>query len=197
MAEFIKVYENGIPDEICDNLVAAIDNNKNLATKADEDWRRCLMLSYPHNSIDSSNEVFDQLKGSIKSLFQRFKDDVGQFGGRGTLHFCSQLEKPNIILYVPSETKRETFHNHSDNWSTDSSTRQVSIILYLNDVEEGGCTTFPYYDISVKPKKGSVLMFPSFYTYTHHGEAPKSGPKYIAVTWMHFAGPTKYSTFGI
>ena len=196
MAEFIRIYDSAISDDMCDRLMSEIDENAHLGDKADEPWRRCLMLSYPHGSIDGSGEMFDQLKMKFRELFQLFKSDIGQAGGSGTLNFCSLIEKPNIILYVPNETKQEMFHDHSDNWSQDSSTRQVSLILYLNDVDDGGCTVFPYYDISVKPKKGTVLMFPSFYTYTHHAEAPKSGPKYVVVSWIHFgSGTTKYISY--
>jgi len=196
MAEFIKIYNNAFSDEMCDKLMLEIDNNGHLANRADEPWRRCLMLSYPNNLITGSDELFNQVKTTMKQLFNRFKDDIGQDGGRGTLHFCSLIEKPNIIMYAPNDTKQEMFHDHSDNWSQDSSTRQVSVIIYLNDVEEGGCTVFPYYKMSVKPKKGTVLMFPSFYTYTHHAEAPISGKKYIVVTWAHFGnGATKYLSY--
>lgn len=204
MAEFIKIYENAISNELCDKLMLEINTNPTIATRADESWRRCLMLSYPNNLIIGSENIFNQVKSQCRELFNKFKDDIGQNGGKGTLNFCSLIEKPNIILYIPNDKKQEMFHDHSDNWSQDSSTRQVSVILYLNDVEEGGCTVFPYYNMSVKPKKGSILMFPSFYTYTHHAEPPISNPKYIMVTWIHFGNGsngsnsdngTKYFTY--
>ena len=39
--------------------------------------------------------------------------------------------------------------------------RIMTIFLYLNDVEEGGNTSFPELGISVKPKKGSALLWPN------------------------------------
>ena len=35
------------------------------------------------------------------------------------------------------------------------------MFLYLNDVEEGGGTRFPLLDITVQPKMGSAILWPS------------------------------------
>lgn len=41
--------------------------------------------------------------------------------------------------------------------------RHATVLLYLNDVEQGGETTFSHLNISVKPRGGSALIFfPSF-----------------------------------
>ena len=39
--------------------------------------------------------------------------------------------------------------------------RMLTLFLYLNDVEEGGGTRFPLLDITVQPKKGSAVLWPS------------------------------------
>ena len=39
--------------------------------------------------------------------------------------------------------------------------RILTFFLYLSDVEEGGETAFPVLGISVKPKKGKALLWPS------------------------------------
>ena len=57
-------------------------------------------------------------------------------------------------------------------------------LFYLNDVEEGGETEFLYQDLKVKPKTGSLIVFPPYYTHAHRGKAPESGKKYIINTWL-------------
>lgn len=64
--------------------------------------------------------------------------------------------------------------------------RQVAILLYLNDVEEGGETEFFYQNIKAKPKKGSVIIFPSGFTHTHKGHIPLSDDKYVVTAWLLF-----------
>jgi len=57
--------------------------------------------------------------------------------------------------------------------------------LYLNDIEEGGETEFLDIPFRFKPKKGSVLIFPSHATHLHRGNPPLSGTKYIATGWIN------------
>ena len=61
--------------------------------------------------------------------------------------------------------------------------RTVTFIFYLNDVEEGGETTFP--EFQVKPKKGSLLLFPATWNYIHSANIPKSSDKYIITGWIY------------
>lgn len=61
--------------------------------------------------------------------------------------------------------------------------RIISLLLYLNDVEEGGETLFNRFDIGVKPKKGRIVVFPSNYVFMHSAEAPISNSKYSIAYW--------------
>ena len=55
-------------------------------------------------------------------------------------------------------------------------------LLYLNDDFEGGETVF-YPDVSIKPKKGSVLLFPPYWMFPHRGNPVIKGKKYIMSTY--------------
>ena len=66
--------------------------------------------------------------------------------------------------------------------------------MYLNDVEEGGGTHFSRLGITVKPKTGRVLLWPSVLNEdpnkkdprTHHEALPvEKGVKYGANAWIH------------
>ena len=62
--------------------------------------------------------------------------------------------------------------------------RTLTYQWYLNDDYEGGETVFTYPGYHVKPKKGSLLLFPALWTHSHIGLAPKNAYKYIATGWM-------------
>lgn len=69
--------------------------------------------------------------------------------------------------------------------------RTATLIMYLNDVEEGGATIFPEIGLSVLPRKGQAVYFSYFNSLgqvdplTLHGGAPVSkGEKWIATKWM-------------
>ena len=72
--------------------------------------------------------------------------------------------------------------------------RILTVFLYLNDVEEGGGTKFNSLDITVKPKQGSALIWPSVMDEnpnemdgrTLHEAMPViKGIKYGANAWIH------------
>mmetsp|Transcript_18817 Transcript_18817/g.32175 ORF Transcript_18817/g.32175 Transcript_18817/m.32175 type:complete len:191 (-) Transcript_18817:138-710(-) len=74
--------------------------------------------------------------------------------------------------------------------------RILTVFLYLNDVNEGGGTNFPLYNITVQPKMGRVLVWPNVLDAephliddrTIHQALPVDGPnelKYGANAWIH------------
>ena len=70
--------------------------------------------------------------------------------------------------------------------------RVATMILYLNNVEEGGTTVFPMLKTHVVPKKGSAVYFEygnslgQVNPLSLHGGMPVlKGQKWIATKWMH------------
>lgn len=72
--------------------------------------------------------------------------------------------------------------------------RILTVFLYLNDVRRGGGTNFPELDITVMPKKGRALIWPSVLDEdphqkdirTEHQALPvEEGIKYAANAWIH------------
>jgi len=70
----------------------------------------------------------------------------------------------------------------------------LTLFLYLNDVEEGGGTHFPLLDITIQPKKGNAVIWPSVLDdkpemkdpRTDHEALPViNGIKYGANAWLH------------
>jgi hypothetical protein len=64
--------------------------------------------------------------------------------------------------------------------------RVLAFLYYLNDVEEGGETEFHYQGIKVKPKKGTLVIFPAGFTHTHKGHIPLSDEKYVVTSWLMY-----------
>ena len=72
--------------------------------------------------------------------------------------------------------------------------RTLTVFLYLNDVEAGGGTEFPGLNLTVMPKKGKAVIWPSVLDSdpnvkdgrTEHGALPvEAGIKYGANAWLH------------
>ncbi|MFS0576448.1 2OG-Fe(II) oxygenase [Sporosarcina sp. 179-K 3D1 HS] len=95
-----------------------------------------------------------------------------------------------ILQYTPGQQ----YKAHYDFFSSASkvtNNRISTLVMYLNDVEQGGVTFFPKLNFSVFPKKGMAVYFEYFYTdqnvneLTLHGGAPViAGEKWVATQWM-------------
>ena len=57
---------------------------------------------------------------------------------------------------------------------------------FLNDVEEGGETEFLHQSVRFKPKAGTAIVFPAYFTHMHRGNPPLSGEKFIATGWVEY-----------
>lgn len=72
--------------------------------------------------------------------------------------------------------------------------RVLTFYMYLNDVEEGGETNFPRVNLTVTPKRGRAVLWPSVYDHDPNKKDPRSdhqakkviqGVKYGANAWIH------------
>lgn len=98
------------------------------------------------------------------------------------------------ILRYNIDGKYEPHHDWFD--PNDSSTpsriasggqRIATVVLYLNDVEQGGDTAFPSLKLQVKPKTGRALFFEyqnNDERCKHGGSPVKQGTKWIATKWL-------------
>lgn len=91
----------------------------------------------------------------------------------------SLMENLQILHYFPMIGHYST---HAD--FHPSNNRIISSVLYLNDIEEGGETYFDLFNISVAPKRGSMLVFPSNYAYCHQARPTVKNEKFVAVAWF-------------
>ena len=74
---------------------------------------------------------------------------------------------------------------HSDERiNNEKSSRTITFLWYLNDIDEGGETYF--YNGKVKPEAGKLILFPATWTYNHKGNMPKSHDKYIITGWISY-----------
>lgn len=55
-----------------------------------------------------------------------------------------------------------------------------SLVAYINDDYEGGEISFPNHNITIKPKAGSVIMFPSQEPYIHEVKPITFGTRYMS-----------------
>lgn len=75
---------------------------------------------------------------------------------------------------------------HFENQDILTSKRAMFVILYLNDIEEGGETEFLYQKKRIEPKTGRLILAPAAYTHVHRGNPPLEETKYILTSWIEY-----------
>ena len=64
--------------------------------------------------------------------------------------------------------------------------RHAVWMLYLNDVPNGGMTSFPVQGLDLQPKAGTMVIWPAAYTHLHHGNPPIDCWKYVITGWYTY-----------
>jgi prolyl 4-hydroxylase len=81
--------------------------------------------------------------------------------------------------------RNEQFEKHFDAIH-EVANRYLVVLWYLNDVVEGGETTFPQLGVTVQARVGRLLVFPPYWMFQHCGMPPISGDKFIVSTYLLF-----------
>jgi len=103
-------------------------------------------------------------------------------------------EDLQLLRYEPGQ-HYNTHHDYIEyEIDRQGGVRIITVYLYLNDVEAGGGTNFPDLNLTVMPKRGRVLIWPSVLNSdpnekdegTDHQALPvEAGIKYGANAWFH------------
>lgn len=172
-----------------------IQYNKELITAANNvgKWTEATLANSPDNIYRDSKMRSSKNMLVSKESHPDFK--VYEELLKDSLHACVQLYLMfNPFAKVTADTGYELlkydvggqFGEHVDiipghpQWGY----RRLSAVVYLNDDCEGGEIAFSRHELTLKPPAGSVLIFPSDFTYPHASLPVKSGTKYSLVTWF-------------
>ena len=99
-----------------------------------------------------------------------------------------------LLQYEPGQYYRQHHDYIPYHQNRPCGVRILTLFIYLNDVEEGGGTRFPLLDLTVQPKKGHAVLWPSVLDHapetkdgrTDHEALPVTrGIKYGANAWIH------------
>ncbi|MCX7544350.1 2OG-Fe(II) oxygenase [Marinicella gelatinilytica] len=122
------------------------------------------------SALDIENMNDEQLANIIKTVFR--------LGGTNLQQYKRQK---GGYFYYHSE-----FYPHPNDPGQDSLHRVLLWMFYLNDVAEGGHTEFYFQQKKIKPKQGTLVIAPAFFTHTHRGNRPESEDKYILTSWLMY-----------
>jgi prolyl 4-hydroxylase len=180
----IVVFGNLLSDEECTALIADAEprmkRSLTVATKTGGEELNADRTSDGMFFSRGETEVVKRLEARIARLVN-WPLENGE--GLQVLHYQPGAEyKPHYDYFDPDEPGTPSIVARGGQ-------RVATLVIYLNEPERGGGTTFPDIGLEVAPKRGNAVFFsyrrPHPSTHTLHGGAPVlAGEKWIATKWL-------------
>lgn len=99
------------------------------------------------------------------------------------------LKRYNTTFGVNKYNENSPMGAHVD-LNDDNFFVQYTIVVYLNDNYDGGELHFKDHDVTIKPKAGSVAMYPSGHPYLHESLNITNGNKMLITHHLRWLGDT-------
>lgn len=179
----IGIFENFLNKDVCDSLVKTFEATKdNLAYSRDVEnvtkkIKNDLAISY--EKMNNWNKDLEEVCKTVTESLEIYNKETSfmSYVGINDLHFTN--------IKVQKTQPAEGYHVwHVERNYKDHCKRALVFSIFLNDVEEGGETEFLLLRERVKPKKGTLVIFPADYPFVHRGNPPLSGEKYLLTSWL-------------
>ena len=194
-SDFIKVYRNVLPKDLCKQM---IDTYEKL-WKEQEDQIKQMSICYNTKGLKvcgacncqrldimqhhEFKELFQQVIARFQSQINRYKNDCNLFHNQWPKTF--RYENLRIKRFLCE--KNQQHDTHVDVSNVDNAKRFLALVCYLNDDFDEGETEFPQFNFKTKVETGSLALFPVSWTYLHRGRPPKNGhAKYMLGTFLQY-----------
>jgi predicted 2-oxoglutarate/Fe(II)-dependent dioxygenase YbiX len=182
LEDYIVSFDDIVSSELCDRVVKEYENSylwnpTQVGSGAiDTTIRNVDAIGISFNSVMCENEAarkeIDALLFACASVAIRKYND---------LFPEAKIEEDSGYDLLRYE-EGQYYKQHTDSYKKHP--RAVSCSFALNDDYEGGEWGFFDNEIKIKPKKGSVVMFPSNFMYPHQINTVTKGTRYSIVTWF-------------
>lgn len=197
LQDTIGIYPKAFSNELCDTLLKMYDTALTTGTtfegttgrgvdktvKDTVDFDLIKQSKTDPAAVSVSNEIYNIFNDCVKKYITGFPHQ-DQFPG-----MTNFIEPTTFISLQVQRYKKSTGHYntwHHEGGTFKMSRRFFALLVYLNDVEEGGETEMLYTGQKIKPEKGKLLVHPAGFPYIHKGNAPLSSDKTILISWLVF-----------
>ncbi len=181
--DFILHKRGEYSQEGCDHAINFFEKNKHWHTEGrigsgytDSKKKKCTEICVKKDDYT----LFEDLLLGLK------KDYIKEYPVVGTVSCWNPSPTLKIQKYLPGEGYFVEHCECDGGGSIDEIKRSHAWMIYLNDVTDGGYTVFPNQKRKFRPRRGDVLVWPAYFTHTHHGITSKTQTKYIATGWYNF-----------
>jgi len=183
--DLILIKENVIPQENIEEIML-LTNNKDTsqATTINNDDKE-----KPNTDLEVRNTLWYHI---TEEMSYHFEQAVAQCFREYVIpkYNCEfKSYEPVQFLGYPvgghyrGHNDGEAFNNETRQWESIMD-RDVSFLFYLNDQYGGGELEFYDLGLTIKPKKGMMIAFPSYKDFAHKVHPVTWGHRYSLVSWV-------------
>lgn len=185
---FIEVYDNALAPELCKEIMEFFDGappelkhegqvyKEAYDIKVDKSYKDStdVWMNF-HNWTEPDKIIASTLLKYIADYREKYKeiDNVSTW---------ELSELYNIQKYEPTQG----YHAPHCECNDGTSPRILAWMFYLNTVTDEGGTHFTNWDITTDAVEGRLVIWPAYWTHTHHGVMSPTQTKYIATGWYEF-----------
>tara|TARA_R100000781_G_C4045812_1_gene115647 strand:- start:70 stop:702 length:633 start_codon:yes stop_codon:yes gene_type:complete len=181
--DLLIIQDKVISDEHIEELMLLTNNTKDTsqATVINEEESKTDLKVRNTLWYCITEEMSSNLEQAVASCFVQF------VGPKYNCEFksyepCQFLGYP-VGGHYNAHNDSEHFNIKTRKWES-SVKRDVSFLFYLNDQFGGGELEFIDLGLTIKPKKGMMIAFPSYKEFTHKVHPVTWGHRYTLVSWV-------------
>lgn len=179
--DLVRVHENVLNKNECRLLIDTFESAKDLESINNNGTPKFTQYNLTKN-IKSHNNQIQYLHNKLVKIVVSHRDSYYKYIDKRCFPEKHAFEQFRIKKYRNDNEDR--FDTHVDVTDHESARRFLSFFWYLNTVDEGGETVFD--ELTIKPKMGSMVVFPPLWMFPHRGNKPISGEKYLLSTYLHY-----------
>ena len=183
--DLIIIKENVIPQENIEEIMLLTNNTKDIA--------QATIINEHKRGGDTNLEVRNTLWYYITDeMNKKFEEAVaGCFVNHVAPRYNCQFKSYEPVQFLGYPVGGH-YKGHNDGEHFNYETRQwekimdrdVSFLFYLNDQYGGGELEFYDLGLTIKPKKGMMIAFPSYKDFAHKVHPVTWGHRYTLVSWV-------------
>jgi hypothetical protein len=184
----IYIIENFLNDEECNYFINFIERFKHLSVK----WE-----INSTNNVECYNLVMDDLKQKLnnndviidilrmdETIYNVFSNALNIINSLAP-YLRYEKDCGYQLRKIYGKTALHTDSVHCNQNALKNYIRTLTMILNLNDNYTGGVYKFPLQNIEIELKKGSVIIFPPYWTHPHEVTSiNENESRYTINTWI-------------
>jgi predicted 2-oxoglutarate/Fe(II)-dependent dioxygenase YbiX len=180
LEDYIQIFDNILDPIFCQELINEYfyDKWEKATTRSGHNpaVRSCSGICISDN--ESLDKNYEARYNIVNTIFNATTECLEKYSTIFKYFHVDQNTGFDLLKYE----KNQFYKQHVDTFIR--SPRSLTASYFLNSDYEGGYMNFFDRQIQIKPKVGSVLMFPSNFMYPHEVSLITKGIRYSIVTWF-------------